>query len=93
MLQSEFWNGRRVLLTGHTGFKGSWLSIWLQQVGAEVWGYALQPEPGRSLFSELGLGQGQLHHRLKRPQLLIDLHHQDYLTHHRHRQQRSMRLN
>ncbi|UPH91375.1 CDP-glucose 4,6-dehydratase [Synechococcus sp. NB0720_010] len=64
MPQPEFWAGRRVLLTGHTGFKGSWLSLWLLQLGAEVWGYALQPEPGRSLFSELGLDQGQLHHRL-----------------------------
>ncbi len=64
MLRPEFWAGRRVLITGHTGFKGSWLSLWLLQLGAEVWGYALQPEPGRSLFSELGLDQGQLHHRL-----------------------------
>ena len=64
MLQPELWAGRRVLLTGHTGFKGSWLSLWLLQLGAEVWGYALEPEPGRSLFTELGLDQGQLHHQL-----------------------------
>ncbi len=64
MLQPEFWVGRRVLLTGHTGFKGSWLSLLLLQLGAEVWGYALDPEPGRSLFIELGLDQGQLHHRV-----------------------------
>ena len=36
-----FWRGKRVFLTGHTGFKGSWLSLWLQQMGAEVTGYAL----------------------------------------------------
>ena len=64
MLNTEFWAGRRVLLTGHTGFKGSWLSLWLLQLGAEVWGYALAPEADRSLFGELGLDQGRLHHRL-----------------------------
>ena len=73
MLDPGFWAGRRVLLTGHTGFKGSWLSLWLLRLGAEVWGYALEPEPGHSLFTELGLNQtppfsyseqGQLHHQL-----------------------------
>jgi len=38
-----FWQDRRVLITGHTGFKGSWLSLWLQSLGAEVTGYALNP--------------------------------------------------
>ena len=50
MLNSSFWKGRRVLLTGHTGFKGSWLLLWLQQLGAEVWGYALEPTPEHNLF-------------------------------------------
>ncbi len=45
-----FWRGKRVLLTGHTGFKGSWLSLWLQQLGAEVQGLALVPQDGHSLF-------------------------------------------
>ena len=36
-----FWQGRRVFLTGHTGFKGAWLSLWLKQLGAEVWGFSL----------------------------------------------------
>jgi CDP-glucose 4,6-dehydratase len=39
----EFWRGRRVLLTGHTGFKGAWMSLWLEGLGAEVTGYALAP--------------------------------------------------
>jgi len=54
----EFWRGRRVLLTGHTGFKGSWLSLWLQSLGAEVTGYALPPPTRPSLFELAGVGQG-----------------------------------
>src|SRR5687768_11662692 len=46
-----FWKSRRVFVSGHTGFKGSWLSIWLHRLGAEVTGYALEPETDPSLFS------------------------------------------
>lgn len=53
MLNSTFWRGRRVLLTGHTGFKGSWLLLWLQQLGAQVWGYALPLEAEPNLFDHL----------------------------------------
>ena len=49
----QFWCGKRVLLTGHTGFKGSWLLLWLLELGAEVWGYALEAEPKPNLFREL----------------------------------------
>ena len=45
-----FWAGRRVFLTGHTGFKGSWLTLWLHQLGAEVTGYALEPPTSPSLY-------------------------------------------
>jgi len=45
------WAGRRVFLTGHTGFKGGWLALWLRQLGAEVVGYALPPSTTPSLFS------------------------------------------
>jgi CDP-glucose 4,6-dehydratase len=51
-----FWRGRRVLLTGHTGFKGSWLALWLEALGAEVTGYALDPPTEPSLFVEAGAG-------------------------------------
>ena len=71
ILKPGFWRGRRVLITGHTGFKGSWLTLWLLSLGAEVWGYALAPEPGRAMFTDLGLDQatqnadwGQLRHHL-----------------------------
>jgi CDP-glucose 4,6-dehydratase len=52
-----FWRGKRVLLTGHTGFKGSWLSLWLQSLGADVTGYALQPPTRPSLFEVAEVGQ------------------------------------
>ncbi|MBC8337545.1 MAG: CDP-glucose 4,6-dehydratase [Alphaproteobacteria bacterium] len=53
-LQDSF-KGRRVLVTGHPGFKGSWLALWLNELGAEVTGYALAPEYERSHFELLGL--------------------------------------
>jgi CDP-glucose 4,6-dehydratase len=52
MIDQDFWKGKRVFLTGHTGFKGSWLSLWLFSLGAEVRGYALNPPTSPSLFNE-----------------------------------------
>jgi len=54
--------GRRVLVTGHTGFKGSWLSLWLSQLGAQVTGYALAPVGENSHFDQLGLAREIDHH-------------------------------
>ena len=51
-IDKEFWKGKRVFLTGHTGFKGSWLSLWLASLGAEIRGYALSPPTLPSLFNE-----------------------------------------
>jgi CDP-glucose 4,6-dehydratase len=51
-----FWAGRRVLVTGHTGFKGSWLSLWLNSMGARVTGYALAPSTDPSLFEIAKVG-------------------------------------
>jgi CDP-glucose 4,6-dehydratase len=50
VIDHEFWHGRKVFLTGHTGFKGSWLSIWLAHLGAKVTGYALPPPTAPALF-------------------------------------------
>lgn len=47
----NFWRGKRVFLTGHTGFKGGWLTLWLQTMGAEVHGYALNPPTEPNLFT------------------------------------------
>lgn len=52
---SGFWQDKRVLVTGHTGFKGSWLSLWLEDLGAVVYGLALEPDTDPSLFDQLGL--------------------------------------
>ena len=51
-ISPEFWRGKRVFLTGHTGFKGSWLSLWLQSLGAELTGYSLDPPTKPSLFED-----------------------------------------
>ena len=54
-MSDSFWSGRRVFLTGHTGFKGSWLSLWLHRLGAQVTGYALAPHTDPSLFESAGV--------------------------------------
>lgn len=51
-LDRSFWKDRRVFLTGHTGFKGSWLSLWLSSLGAKVVGYALEPPTNPSLYDQ-----------------------------------------
>jgi CDP-glucose 4,6-dehydratase len=59
LIDPSFWRGRRVLITGHTGFKGSWLALWLLELGAEVYGLSLPPipvpAPGQALFDALDL--------------------------------------
>jgi CDP-glucose 4,6-dehydratase len=54
----SFWKGKRVLLTGHTGFKGSWLSLWLQRLGANLVGYALTPPTDPNHFEAANVGAG-----------------------------------
>ena len=53
--------GKRVWLSGHTGFKGSWLSLWLLELGATVHGYALTPDTNPSLFNQLSLADRMEH--------------------------------
>ena len=58
MIDRAFWRGRRVLVTGHTGFKGGWLCLWLQQLGADVTGYALAPNTSPNLFEAAAVAEG-----------------------------------
>lgn len=58
VVNPAFWQGKRVFLTGHTGFKGSWLSLWLEKLGAQVTGYALAPPTTPSLFEAARVAQG-----------------------------------
>ncbi len=57
----DFWHGKRVLLTGHTGFKGSWLSLWLQSLGANLRGIALEPPTDPALFEVARVAAGMEH--------------------------------
>jgi len=57
MLIPEFWAGKRVLVTGHTGFKGGWLALWLATLGARVTGYSLAPPSSPNLFETLKLDE------------------------------------
>lgn len=55
-MKPEFWRNKKVFLTGHTGFKGGWLSLWLQSLGANVYGYALNPATAPNLFTVANIG-------------------------------------
>lgn len=57
MLDRTFWQGRQVLVTGHTGFKGSWLSLWLEALGAAVTGYALDPPTHPNLYEHASVAK------------------------------------
>jgi len=59
-----FWIGKRVFLTGHTGFKGSWLSLWLQSLGAEVYGLSLEPSTEPNLFTVAQVLSGMKGHTI-----------------------------
>ena len=60
----DFWFGKRVFLTGHTGFKGSWICMWLQSLGAQVHGLALECDTSPNLFSLLQVENGMASHRI-----------------------------
>ena len=57
MTTPNFWLSKKIFLTGHSGFKGSWLSIWLYSLGANVTGYALQPPTSPNLFELCGISK------------------------------------
>ena len=57
-MNPTFWQSKKVLITGHTGFKGSWLSLWLQSLGADVVGYALTAPTEPNLFNLAEVAEG-----------------------------------
>lgn len=58
VMRPNFWKNKRVLITGHTGFKGSWLTLWLKSLGAEILGYALKPEGKQNLYLSAKVQKG-----------------------------------
>ena len=60
-LIKDFYKNKKILITGHTGFKGSWLTLWLTELGAEVIGYSLEPPTKPSLFEVLNLKDKIIH--------------------------------
>ncbi len=60
-LFSNVYENKKILVTGHTGFKGSWLTLWLKELGAKVIGYSLPPPTDPSLFKATRLDEGITH--------------------------------
>lgn len=60
VITPAFWRDRKVLVTGHTGFKGAWLCLWLQQLGARVTGYSLEPPSEPNLFDSASVAEGMV---------------------------------
>jgi hypothetical protein len=58
VINPSFWKDKRVFVTGHTGFKGGWICLWLKHLGAEVIGYSLEPATVPSLFEVANVGEG-----------------------------------
>ena len=58
MIKKNFWRNKKVLITGHTGFKGSWLSIWLKSLGANLIGVSLDPPSSPSLYKKARVFDG-----------------------------------
>ena len=72
----DFWAGRRVLLTGHTGFKGSWLTLWLSELGARITGVGLEPDTTPNLYDQLELASRLEQHfiaDIRQPQPLVEI--------------------
>lgn len=59
-MNTSFWKEKRIFITGHTGFKGSWLCLWLQQLGSVVKGYSLEPSTSPNLFNLANLSEGMI---------------------------------
>src|SRR5512135_1530133 len=86
MMFADAYRGRRVLVTGHTGFKGSWLTAWLLKLGAEVTGISKDIPTQPAMFEELGLARRMRHHQadirdLARMRELFEAERPDFVFH------------
>ena len=61
MIDPLFWKDRKVFITGHTGFKGGWLSLWLKDLGAHVTGYALSPTSEQAFYTQASVNHSLVH--------------------------------
>ena len=68
---NNIYKGKKVFITGHTGFKGSWLTLWLKSLGAEVLGYSLEPNTIPSMFEELRI-YGRCRNSFEKLEILTD---------------------
>ena len=85
-LNPEFWHNRAVLVTGHTGFKGGWLALWLQRLGARVIGFSLEPPTSPSFYEQAGVATGMVDVRgdIRDPaalQQVLSAHHPEIVFH------------
>jgi CDP-glucose 4,6-dehydratase len=85
-MNKSFWRGKKVLVTGHTGFKGSWLSLWLQTMEANVLGYALCPPTKPNLFEIADVAGGMTCvtgdvRDLEHLKIVIAQHHPEIMMH------------
>lgn len=74
MVSPTFWKGQRVFITGHTGFKGSWLTLWLSRLGAKVTGYALPPPTHPNLFTSANVRDTLAAHAIEDVRCRASLH-------------------
>ena len=61
-MNEDFWKNKRVLVTGHTGFKGGWLSLWLRRLGADVYGISLPPTSSPNFFEKASVEEELTHY-------------------------------
>jgi CDP-glucose 4,6-dehydratase len=86
-LNLELWRGKKILITGHTGFKGSWLTLFLNHIGAQVTGISLAPSPGLSLFKDADVQSRTRNHiigdirNFEKVEDIIYQHQPDYVFH------------
>ena len=73
VINSSFWKNKSVFITGHTGFKGGWLALWLSEMGAKVYGYSIEPPTTPNFYNIIKL-QNKIHNSFKRTLKLMEFY-------------------